>query len=80
MTAIHLQVEAGIKEIAPGDLYLLLACWWAGLVCLYLYWFAETYEGKSKGKSRGIKALIMLWPNIFIVFSIYATCQFINNV
>tara|TARA_R110000764_G_scaffold142277_1_gene230294 strand:+ start:990 stop:1301 length:312 start_codon:yes stop_codon:yes gene_type:complete len=77
---IHFDIEAGKNKPSGSDVYILLFYWWAALISLYAYWFADTMHGKSKDKSKLIKSLIIAFPAIFVLLAVFVSCKFIGNV
>ena len=77
--SLHIGISDGVKKLSIGDQWVLFTYWSIGLIFLYMYSFAAIYAGKFKGRSRIFKALMMLWPNIFVLASIKAACQLMSR-
>ena len=75
---IHFNFESG-EQIEKPDMYKLLSYWWIALTCLYFYWIAETYQGKTKVSTKLKRLLIMAIPTIFVLLATYATSKFITG-
>ena len=59
-------------------MHILLGYWWLGLISLYLYWIAETYQGKTKDSANSKKLFIMAFPTLFVLMAAYVTSKFIT--